>query len=410
MEIREFVIKLTKRFNELNGTRYKGSSDNTYEIVKGLLNDFTEEQIMKVVELSGGKNKTLYTILNKYYINNELKNVTTEPLVFTEDDDDVIEEAPQAKATAGDMTLGLIEKALARVIADEYVPQIRQDIVTESVKDIKNYIRENYGITEKVIKFVMPENEGTLQEVTHEKFEEVLQFVMMDEPVMLIGNAGTGKNVIVQQIAKILNLEFYFSNAITQEYKLTGFIDANGTFHETEFYKAWKNGGVFFLDEMDASIPETLVILNAAIANRYFDFPNGKAYAHKDFRIIAAGNTFGTGASYTYVGRNQLDGASLDRFAVVEIGYSPRIEDAMTDNKELLNFVRAFRKGVEKSGIQHIVSYRAIKRINKLYNKMPLNIVLKTCLTKNLEREDINIIAREINFNNEFTQALREVK
>lgn len=410
MEIKEFVTKLTKRFNELNGTRYKGSSDNTYEIVKGLLNDFTEEQIMKVVELSGGKNKTLYTILNKYYINNELKNVTTEPLVFTEDDDDVIEEAPQAKATAGDMTLGLIEKALARVIADEYVPQIRQDIVTESVKDIKNYIRENYGITEKVIKFVMPENEGTLQEVTHEKFEEVLQFVMMDEPVMLIGNAGTGKNVIVQQIAKILNLEFYFSNAITQEYKLTGFIDANGTFHETEFYKAWKNGGVFFLDEMDASIPETLVILNAAIANRYFDFPNGKAYAHKDFRIIAAGNTFGTGASYTYVGRNQLDGASLDRFAVVEIGYSPRIEDAMTDNKELLNFVRAFRKGVEKSGIQHIVSYRAIKRINKLYNKMPLNIVLKTCLTKNLEREDINIIAREINFNNEFTQALREVK
>ncbi len=410
MEIREFVIKLTKRFNELNGTRYKGSSENTYEIVKGLLNDFTEEQIMKVVELSGGKNRTLYTILNKYYINNELKNVTTEPLVFTEGDDDVIEEAPQAKATAGDMTLGLIEKALARVIADEYVPQIRQEIVTESIKDIKNYIRENYGITEKVIKFVMPETEGTLQEVTHEKFEEVLQFVMMDEPVMLIGNAGTGKNVIVQQIAKILNLEFYFSNAITQEYKLTGFIDANGTFHETEFYKAWKNGGVFFLDEMDASIPETLVILNAAIANRYFDFPNGKAYAHKDFRIIAAGNTFGTGASYTYVGRNQLDEASLDLFAVVEIGYSPRIEDAMTDNKELLKFVRAFRKGVEKAGIQHIVSYRAIKRINKLYNKMPLNIVLKTCLTKNLEREDINIIAREINFNNEFTQALREVK
>lgn len=76
--------------------------------------------------------------------------------------------------------------------------------------------------------------------------------------------------VICQQVAEALGLDFYFTNAVTQEYKLTGFIDANGNYQETQFYKAFTKGGLFFLDEMDASIPETLIILNAAIANRYY--------------------------------------------------------------------------------------------------------------------------------------------
>ena len=79
------------------------------------------------------------------------------------------------------------------------------------------------------------------------------------------------------------------------------------------------------MDEMDASIPETLIILNAAIANRYFDFPNGKVSANPNFRVIAAGNTVGTGADNNYTGRYCLDRASLDRFAMVNIDYSEKI-------------------------------------------------------------------------------------
>ena len=98
-----------------------------------------------------------------------------------------------------------------------------------------------------------------------------------------------------------------------------------GKFHETEFYRAFKNGGLFFLDEMDASIPEVLVMLNAAIANRYFDFPNGKIDAHPDFRIMRLVTLSVMVLVIKYVGRNQLDGASLNRFAILEIGYSPKL-------------------------------------------------------------------------------------
>lgn len=80
-----------------------------------------------------------------------------------------------------------------------------------------------------------------------------------------------------------MGLDFYFTNAVSQEYKLTGFIDANGKYQETQFYKAFTQGGLFFLDEMDASIPEVLVILNAAIANRYFDFSKWKSRSTSRF-------------------------------------------------------------------------------------------------------------------------------
>ena len=38
---------------------------------------------------------------------------------------------------------------------------------------------------------------------------------------------------------------------------------------------------MFFLDEIDASCPECLVILNSVIANRYFDFPTGRVKANE---------------------------------------------------------------------------------------------------------------------------------
>lgn len=287
-------------------------------------------------------------------------------------------------------------------MVEEYAPKLSETLKS----DVNKYIEQTYGKLEKQITYTIIETGKKLEEVTHEMFETVLNFVIADEPVMLVGPAGTGKNVICKQIAKLLNLDFYFSNAVTQEHKLTGFIDANGTYHETQFYKAFKNGGIFMLDEIDASIPEVLIILNAAIANRYFDFPNGKIEAHPDFRVVAAGNTFGHGASYTYVGRNQLDGASLDRFALVEINYSERIESSLTNDVELIDFIHDFRKACDDNGIQAIASYRSITRIDKMMQLgMDISTILKTCLLKNLEQDDINIIKHNLK-SNKYTDAI----
>ncbi len=302
-------------------------------------------------------------------------------------------------------TLGLLEKTLAEVIVKNRGEEIKNEIVGDFQKQVRDFIKSEYGTIQRKVEVEVGEVRTSFDEVLHEKFDTVLKFVQMDEPVFLTGRAGTGKNVLCKQVAKALGLDFYFTNAVTQEYKLTGFTDANGIYHQTQFYEAFTKGGLFMLDEMDASIPEVLVILNCAIANRYFDFPSGKdkdgneiggfTKAHPDFRVISAGNTFGLGADYEYVGRNQLDMASLNRFAVVEIDYDKQIEYNVSEgDSELVDFCEDIRKVANDSGIRIIVSYRDIGRIAKMQKLLPLNETLKTCLIKNLQKDDIkNLLA-----------------
>ncbi len=379
------VLDLVTLYNELNHKTHDATTQTIQKMLERQINKYSYEVLEKMIKDKVGVK--FYDLFADYHI-----------------DMYVNEQQPVKQDTPQNLTLGAIEKALAQVLFNEYVPQVSK----QAIEHLDEYIAKTYGKIEKEVTLVNPLAQTKLEEVTHEKFNTVLKYIQANEPVMLVGPAGTGKNVICKQIAKLLNLEFYFSNAITQEYKLTGFIDANGNYHETQFYKAFKNGGLFMLDEMDASIPETLIILNSAIANRYFDFPNGKIEAHENFRIISAGNTYGQGASYQYVGRNQLDGASLDRFAIVHIDYSTKIENSLTSDTELLEFVRAFRKAINKAGINHIVSYRAINRLSKLSQmideEFTLKDVLTDCLTKNLEVDDLRQLKNSLPENNKYTK------
>ena len=249
------------------------------------------------------------------------------------------------------------------------------------------------------------------KEVKHEKFDMIKVCIENNIPVYLAGPAGSGKNYTLEQISWELGLEFYFTNSVQQEYKLTGFIDAGGVYHETEFYKAFKNGGIFFLDEMDASIPEVLVLLNAAIANRYFEFPNGKIKAHKNFRVVAAGNTVGSGADEMYTGRLVLDQATLDRFAIIDFGYDRNIEMHIAKgNKELVDFVEAIRTEAETNGIRATFSYRCIGMVTKLERTgLSLKDVLAIAVFKGMEKDTINNF-RLYTLNNKYKTALNELQ
>lgn len=208
-----------------------------------------------------------------------------------------------------------------------------------------------------------------------------------------------------EKIAECLNLKYYFSNAITQEYKLTGFIDANGKYQETQFYKAFKNGGLFLLDEIDASVPEALVILNTAIANGYFDFPNGQVKAHKNFRLVACANTYGLGADDVYVGRYQLDGASLDRFAVVDFEYDNVLEKTLVENQEWAEFIQLLREKIKAKKLRHILSMRATLYGDKLIKTdMPIEEIYKQIIFKNLKVDDIKTLGKITSSENTFVK------
>lgn len=246
-------------------------------------------------------------------------------------------------------------------------------------------------------------------EVKHEKYNTIKTCIQENIPVYLVGPAGSGKNHTLEQIAWELGLEFYFTNSVQQEYKLTGFIDAGGNYHETEFYRAFVNGGLFFLDEMDASIPEVLVLLNAAIANGYFEFPTGKVEAHKNFRVVAAGNTVGNGADERYTGRLVLDQATLDRFAIIEFDYDLRIEMAISkNNAELVSFIRGLRKQAEEKGIRATFSYRCITMVTKLEGKLAVEEILVMAVFKGMDKDTIRTFRPE--GHDKYSEALKRVQ
>lgn len=285
-----------------------------------------------------------------------------------------------------DMLKQTVCSMVAQVAVDDMVPRIKERLIDEfGIEPIKHTVVDVAGV------------ERDIPGVVHEAFDSVCHFIQNDIPIMLYGPSGTGKGYLCEQVAEALGLDYYFMNSVTEEYKINGFVDINGNYHESEFYKAFTNGGLFFLDEIDASAPEVLVCLNAAIANRYFTFPNGFKKAHENFRVVAAGNTLGTGADASYTGRMQLDAASLNRFVVVPVGYDERI-DLLSANgdSELVDFAKAYRNAANKIGLTTICSYRNISQIKVAEPAMELKDALLFCLTKEMNKDDINIMANEM--------------
>lgn len=241
------------------------------------------------------------------------------------------------------------------------------------------------------------------------QFGDILELVANHENVYLYGPAGSGKNVLCEELAKALNVPFYYQNTILTKFDISGYKNAGGDFEETEFYKAWTNGGLFMLDEVDNSQAEALIALNAALANGYYTFPNvGKVKAHKDFYCIAAGNTNGQGATDEYCGRYKMDESSRDRFCFVKIDYNKDIEKSIVgEHKDILSFVYDLRKIANELQLSLICGYRAISKLEKYYNKENIKFILDGFIFRGMLLDDIREIAARLNNNNKYAKCVK---
>lgn len=239
----------------------------------------------------------------------------------------------------------------------------------------------------------------------HKLFPLLLHFMGRRRNLWLVGPAGSGKTRATYEASKALGLQY---GAIsvgpqTTQSALFGYMDATGRYVESEFYRRYKHGGVFVFDEIDRGNPGVLTALNQAIENGHCAFPEGMVEKHPDFIAVAAGNTFGNGASREYVGALQLDAATLDRFAFLDWDYDEELETALAEahfaaaggtDTALLNRwlakVRTARSKASALKIRHVVSPRAsIVGADLLGSGMAWDVVEKSILWKGLDADSV---------------------
>ena len=195
----------------------------------------------------------------------------------------------------------------------------------------------------------------------HAKFTQLLTLITNGVHTMLYGEAGSGKSTSASKVAEVLGRPFHFLSvgATTTKFEFFGYNDANGKVVETEFRKAFINGGIFLVDEFDSGSANVGIALNEALANRKAAFPDGIYDAHPNFVCLAAGNTSGNGATTEFRGRNAMDKATLDRFFMLEWNIDESFETDLASNKQWAKKVQSIRKAFKDMGIKQPCTPRA---------------------------------------------------
>lgn len=269
---------------------------------------------------------------------------------------------------------------------DEDVKKQVEDRLGKEIDGIKTLI-EKYGVLEVKVGDKTTKLEG----LKHIQLPQLLQISAQRIPTLMVGMAGTGKTHAAEQVAEALALPFYAISvgAQTSKSDILGYMHANGGYVRSMFREAYENGGVFLMDEIDAGNANVLIQVNSALSNKYCAFPDGMVKRHDDFIFIASANTFGNGANRMYVGRNQLDAATLDRFAVLEWFIDTDLETqlATDDDNGLrwLQVVKEVRKYVTDNQMRALVTPRATLRGSALLQAdVPIHEVLDVCLMASL--------------------------
>lgn len=182
--------------------------------------------------------------------------------------------------------------------------------------------------------------------------DDCLYFILANKPIYLFGPSGTGKNYFVKQLSEIFKIPYVNIGYIMEEYELIGGRTATGAYAPSNFYECWRNGYIAFCDELDNGVPQATVKLNGFMDNdnnATYNFPViGFVERHPNFRIIAAGNTKGMGATRAHNVRQKIDEAIQQRFKYIKFDYDPKVESAiLKDFPEWLEFINLFRKAVE---------------------------------------------------------------
>jgi midasin (ATPase involved in ribosome maturation) len=196
---------------------------------------------------------------------------------------------------------------------------------------------------------------------------------------------------VIQQIAESLNLPFHAMsvNMQTSKSDLIGFMDANGIYRYNGFITAFKQGGIFLLDEIDAGNANVLTVLNSAISNGFIETPDGvMLQKHGNFRLVATANTFGNGANTKFVGRNKLDFATKNRFVRILMTIDEDLELSLIGgDKNLHKGIKAMRNWTDANLDEFSITQRSSIDLKDLLSVLDIEDALNMTFLEGLDED-----------------------
>lgn len=291
--------------------------------------------------------------------------------------------AEPTKAPTTATPAAMIAEALRQMLAampapmdEERVKVIAGDVAVAVARDSEERMREAMAqLQGREVKIVVtPQGEVRIDEHTHPVFEKCVKLASAGQSIMLKGPAGCGKSHLAAQIAKALGKDYgaLHCSAGASESQLLGWLLPTGEggrfeYIAAQFARMFAAGNALFLiDEIDAADPNFLMVLNGALANGHLHVPQNWTRPSVDrgegFAVMAAANTYGTGADALYVGRNQLDAATLDRFYVVEMDYDRKLESKLAP-ADVCAWAWKLRERTAETKLRRVVSTRTIQRV-----------------------------------------------
>lgn len=263
------------------------------------------------------------------------------------------------------------EARVREIVADAVaqLPEPEQGMDEEAISQLVKELVADAPVTRIEIK--VREQVRPLADVHHERLPRLIRYLGAGVHVYLVGPAGTGKSTMAEQAAEALGLDFRAMslNPTMNAVRFEGYQDANGRYVPTLFREGYENGGLFLLDEIDNGHPSVISAINQAISTGTCAFADKMVPMHPDFKLVATANTYGQGGDREYVGRNQLDAATPDRFTFLDVPVDERMErlaamawsseESAEECERWVTFVQKVRAQTVMAKVKFIASPRA---------------------------------------------------
>jgi MoxR-like ATPase len=250
----------------------------------------------------------------------------------------------------------------------------QRGITTEAMEAIiSKVVMESVNVPKMVRTNPTPANPTGTTTLTHKAYDRACFWLSNGYSVYLNGPSGSGKTFAAMQLADSFSQELTIISCHGEMtvYDLIGFTDGHGNYKPTEFYKAWSDGNMILMDEVDKAPGEVNVLLNAALAQGTITFPSaGTIKKQPSTMLLFTGNTKMSGADAIYSAGQRQDGSFSNRMISISWPFDDVLESMLAKSaaeqaggsaqigEEVFQKIKAIRKQIEEYGMNYVVGQR----------------------------------------------------